>query len=72
MLRHAPEVVNGCIVSGPIRIAPDRPMTISVEEIPVADPRMAKSFPGSLWRAAFVAPAAARHRIQFEIERIRA
>ena len=70
LLRHEPAIEGDAVVSGPIRITPNAPMAVEVEQVPVADPRMAKNFPGSLWRAAFVAPAAARHRIQLEIERI--
>ncbi len=69
MLRHRPVVTPGAVVSGAIRVACDPGMAVEVEEIPVADPRMAKSFPGSLWRAAFSTPAAAEHRIEFRIER---
>ncbi len=70
MLRHRPEIAPGGVTSGGIRIVPDADMAVEIEEIPVADPRMAKSYPGSLWRAAFVRPAAPRHDIEFRIERI--
>lgn len=69
MLRHRPEMTGGGVVAGPIRITADAPMSFGAEEVPITDPRMAKSFPGSLWRVAFAAPAAKAHRIQFEIER---
>ena len=69
LLRHRPKQQGNGIASGEVRVAPDRPMGVDIEEIPVADPRMAKSFPGSLWRAAFTAGAAREHSITFVIER---
>lgn len=68
LLRHEPRREGAALVSGPMRIVPNRPSEIAVEEIPVTDPRMAKNFPGSLWRAAFTLPAARRHKIGFRIE----
>ena len=69
MLRHRPVVGPEAVTSGAIRVAYDPGLAVEVEEIPIADPRMAKSFPGSLWRAAFRTPAAKEHRIEFRIER---
>ena len=72
MLRHKPERRGSALVSGGVRVAPDAPMTVEIEEIPIEDARMSKSFSGSLWRAAFTSAAATEHRIQFRIERIEA
>lgn len=69
LLRHRPELQGDSLASGAVRVVPDRPMGVDIEEIPVDDPRMAKSFPGSLWRAAFTAEAAREHSITFFIER---
>lgn len=69
LLRHPPEIREGGLVSGAVRIASDQPMAINLEEIPVTDPRMAASFPGSLWRATFTARAATTHALSFTIGR---
>ena len=67
MLRRAPRVDGQGLVSGGVRIAPDTPLEIAVEEIPVEDPRMALTFPGSLWRARFIAAPSMRHRVTFTV-----
>lgn len=69
LLRHRPALQGNGIISGAARISPDQPMDVEIEEIPVDDPRMAQSFPGSLWRAAFTAGAARKHDITFVIGR---
>jgi len=67
LLRHKPEVRDGGVCAGSIRITPDAPMMIEIEEIPVTDSRMQKSFPGSLWRVAFSVKEAPEHLLGFEI-----
>jgi hypothetical protein len=42
-------------------------MPVEIEEIPVTDPRMARNYPGSLWRVTFGAKEAAQHRLGFWI-----
>lgn len=69
LLRYRPKQQGDGLASGAVRVVPDRPMAVDIEEIPVTDPRMAKSFPGSLWRATFTAAAAREHEITFVIER---
>lgn len=69
LLRNQPQVEPDGVRSGAICIRTDGEMSVELEEIPVADPRMAKNFPGSLWRVAFTAPAAALHSLHFCIER---
>ncbi len=69
MLRHQPEIMPDGVRTGAIRVVPGADMSVAVEEIPVTGPRMAKSFPGSLWRVAFTTRAAREHRIEFTIER---
>ncbi len=68
LLRDRPEKRDGALLGGGIRIVPNTPLAVAIEEIPVTDPRMARSFPGSLWRATFTAEAAREHRISFTIE----
>ncbi|MBR3274026.1 MAG: heparinase II/III family protein [Clostridia bacterium] len=67
LLRNEPVIEGNTICAGRIRIAPDRPMDSDIEEIPITDPRMARSFPGSLWRVRFSAPAGKEHRLGFWI-----
>ena len=69
MLRHRPEIVGSSVVSGAIRIVPAFDAAIGVEEIPVDDPRMAKNYPGSLWRVAFTDAPALCHTLRLQIER---
>ena len=69
LLRHPPRIEGGDALSGGVRIAPDRPMRVGVEEIPVTDPRMARHFPGSLWRVTFTDAAAEEHVLRFAVER---
>ena len=74
MLRHRPELIDGAIVSGKLIIRPDfdifRPKSAyNVEEIPVTDPRMARNYPGSLWRVCLQTESAKRHALRFHIER---
>ena len=71
MLRHKPEIdAQGEIVSGPISIGPMEPeLSVCMEEIRVEDKRMARSFPGSLWRVTVTHPAAEHHSIRYIIDR---
>ena len=69
LLRHRPEVRGNAVISGAVRIVPAFDSDIGVEEIPVDDPRMAKSYPGSLWRVAFTDAPALKHTLRLQIER---
>ena len=69
MLRHRPATENNEVVSGGVRIIPETTVTINAEEIPVTDPRMARNYPGSLWRVTFTAAPAKDHLLTFRIER---
>ena len=42
LLRNRPMIEGGDVCAGRIRIAPDRPMEVGIEEIPVTDTRMAR------------------------------
>ena len=68
LLRNRPERRDGALCAGGSRILANLPAAIAVEEIPVTDPRMAKSFPGSLWRAALTFEPARERRITLRIE----
>ncbi len=63
LLRNRPEIEGGDVCAGRIRISPDMPMDVEIEEIRIDDPRMARSFPGSLWRVTFSAEEAGEHRL---------
>ena len=67
LLRHPPGIEGGAVVTGSLRIVCDGAPRIDLEEIPVSDPRMARSFPGSLWRARFTADAALSHDIRIAV-----
>ena len=67
MLRHQPEITGDGVRSGKVTIAPDAPMDVKVEEIPIEDRRMARQFPGSLWRVRFVAKPTASVAAHFTI-----
>jgi len=71
MLRHKPEIAaGGEIISGAVSIGPASPeTTVCIEEIRVEDARMARSFPGSLWRVTITYPAAQQHSIRYIIDR---
>jgi hypothetical protein len=67
LLRHKPEMKDGDVCAGAIRISPGGRMAVEIEELPVTDPRMARNYPGSLWRATFSTKEAAEHRLGFWI-----
>ena len=65
MLRNKPVIREGVVLAGKIRMTADPGMEISAEEIPVEDTRMARSFPGSLWRLTVKDAAGREHRGEF-------
>lgn len=67
LLRNCPEIQGGDVCAGRIHISPYRPMDVEIEEIRIDDPRMARNFPGSLWRVAFSDGEAEEHRMRFAI-----
>ncbi len=69
MLRHEPTIQNGHAVFGKLSMTFDPAMTVSLEEIPVTDARMAKNFPGSVWRLGITSGEEKTHRIKVEIRR---
>ncbi|MBR4039737.1 MAG: heparinase II/III family protein [Clostridia bacterium] len=69
MLRHQPETGHGFVKAGTVEILHDANLAARVEEIPVSDARMAKSFPGSLWRLILAAGAETAHDVTFTIRR---
>ena len=61
MLRDQPALKSGEAAFGDIALRFSPALTSSVEEIPVTDNRMARSFPGSLWRLTLSAAPADHH-----------
>ena len=50
LLREKPVPAPGLVSAGGLSLRFPESLEVSVEEIPVADPRMARNWPGSLWR----------------------
>ena len=46
----------------------NKDLTWQVEELEITDARMAKSYPGALWRLTLTAPPRCQHNVVFEIE----
>jgi len=69
MLRHQPQICGGCVKSGAIEMTYDRALDAQAEEIPITDARMARCFPGSLWRLVLKAKAKENHDETFTIHR---
>lgn len=63
MLRHQPVQEGDSWISGPVALQLPENCSVKVEEIFVKDERMAKSFPGSLWRMQMVFAEAKTHEI---------
>ena len=74
MLRHAPLIDSNaqcCELSGSdfrIDWSGGAPLTAAVEEIKITDGRMAKSYPGSLWRLTLTAEPSTHHTQEFLFE----
>ena len=65
MLRDQPEVSDGRVQAGAIKWDVPQGWKIEVEIIPVSDARMARSFPGNLFRVLITAPMQDRFDIQW-------
>ena len=69
MLRHKPMLtVGGCTLESGFRIRWDAGLSAQVETIDITDSRMAKSYPGTLWRLTLTAAPAAHHTQEFLFE----
>ena len=67
MLRHRPTVENGKARFGKLCMKFDASLDVRMEEIPVTDARMAKNFPGSVWRMTMTSGEAKEHRQMFKV-----
>lgn len=65
MLRHAPVIGQGIVRTGSLTMRFPSDLIVNADEIPITDARMARSFPGSLWRMTVEAPASAIHDAVF-------
>ena len=68
LLRNRPEMQEGQVISGAIRLSFPDGMKAEAEEIPITDARMARNFPGSLWRLLLSDDSTERHEAAFRIE----
>jgi len=50
LLRHMPDLKNGVVSFDALTLRYPPDCSPALEELPITDPRMARSFPGSLWR----------------------
>ncbi len=66
LLRDRPEWENGRIAAGKLMITCPVGLKFSAEEKPVTDSRMARNWPGSLWRVKLQSGKADRFRMTFE------
>ncbi|NLO85095.1 MAG: hypothetical protein GX096_06685 [Clostridiales bacterium] len=69
MLRDKPKCTDDVLIMEGLTIRYCKSLTVSIEEIPVADERMRKNFEGSLWRAVCTACPSMSFDITFEFVR---
>ena len=69
MLSSRPALEGGRLHIGGMRLDVPEGCRCDMEEIPVTDPRMARNYPGSLWRVLLTAPAAQAFDMTFVIRR---
>ena len=65
LLRNWPEWKCGQVTAGKLAIRCPEGMAFSAEEKPVTDPRMARNWPGSLWRVQLKIEKTDRFRVEF-------
>lgn len=69
MLRHQPVIEGNSVTTGTVCMACPAGMTVQAEEIVIEDARMARNYPGSLWRLTCVGKPAAEHHAVFTFRR---
>ena len=69
MLRNRPEITRDALTAGSIRMTLPEEMKRAVEEIPIKDERMSRSFPGSLWRITLSAGPRDMFDMKFTVRR---
>ena len=68
MLRHEPHLSDGRAEFGKLCMNYDNDLQPHAEAIPVTDARMAKNFPGTLWRLTLTTLPARKHVHTFQIQ----
>lgn len=68
MLRARPKVTEGRCVAGCLAISFPGHLSWRTEECPMTDARMARSFPGSLWRLVLKSAPTTHHEAVFSME----
>ena len=68
LLRERPAAEPGRLVCGRRALRYPAELEAEIREIPVTDPRMARNWPGSLWRVALRGKPAVRFRAKFAFE----
>ena len=58
LFRQEPHLSESSLKTAKIRLEVPDGLEVRIEEIPITDPRMAKNWPGSLWRVLLTAPPA--------------
>ena len=66
LLRNEPKWEKGSVTAGKLRIRCPEELTFTAEEKPVTDARMARNWPGSLWRGRLKSKKADVFRMTFE------
>ena len=69
LFRNRPEISPGKLQTEKLSLAFDKSLQASCEEVPVTDKRMARNFPGSLWRVTLASQDLAEQLRTFEITR---
>lgn len=69
MLRQEPDITAGEIRFGGLTLCFDAALEARVEKLDVTDARMARSFPGSLWRLTLTAAPSVHHDQTFAFKR---
>lgn len=69
LLRYAPLAAENAVRAGNVSLQWEAGLRCAIDEYSVQDERMARSYPGSLYRVALTAPPADTHRRKFWITR---
>ena len=69
LLREEPHLEGGRILAGRLCLEAPPSLSFRREEIPITDPRMARNWPGSLWRVCLTGEAAGHHLVHFLFRR---
>ncbi len=68
LLREEPRLKSGEVLAGRMRLRFPAALRAAARSIPVTDARMARSFPGEIWRLTLSAAPATAHEAEFILE----